>query len=53
MDSTYMHAMVYYIPKLFQMFKSVKFFTGQGVEKINDVARSTVLESPTKGNSSF
>ena len=48
MDSAYMQAMVYYIPKLFQMFKSVKVFTGQGVEKINDVARSTVLRKSNK-----
>lgn len=44
----YMHAMVYHIPKVFQMFKSIKIFTGQGVEKNNDVARSTVLKKSNK-----
>ena len=40
--------MVYHIPKVFQMFKSIKVFTGQGVEKNNDVARSTVLNKSNK-----
>jgi hypothetical protein len=39
--------MVYYVPNVLQMFKSVKLFTGQGVEK-NDVARSGVLRKSNK-----
>ena len=42
----YMHAMVYHIPKV--EFKSIKVFTGQGVEKNNDVAWSTVLNKSNK-----
>lgn len=38
----YMHAMVYHIPIFFNKFKSLKIYTGQGVECNNDVARSTV-----------
>jgi hypothetical protein len=44
----YMHAMVYHVPNFLQMFKSVKLFTGQGVEKNNDVARSIVLRKSNK-----
>ena len=29
----YMHAMVYHIPTFFEKYKTVKLFTGQGVEK--------------------
>jgi hypothetical protein len=43
-----MHAMVYHVPNFLKMFKSVKLFTGQGVEKNNDVARSTVLRKSNK-----
>ncbi|CAB3999312.1 Hypothetical predicted protein [Paramuricea clavata] len=39
----YMHIMVAHIPWFLQMCKTVKMFTGQGVEKNNDVARSIVL----------
>ncbi len=39
----YMHIMVAHIPWFLQMYKTVKMFTGQGVEKNNDVARSIVL----------
>jgi hypothetical protein len=39
--------MVYHVPNFLQMFKSVKLFTGQGVEK-NDAARSTVLRKSNK-----
>ena len=44
-----MHAMVYHVPNFLKMFKSVKLFTGQGVEKNNDVARSTVLRKSKNG----
>ena len=44
----YMHAMVYHIPKFFEAHKSVKVFTGQGVEKNNDMARSIVLHKSNK-----
>lgn len=47
----YMHIMVYHVPQFLQAFKSVKLFTGQGVEKNNDVARSTVLRKSNKWNS--
>lgn len=43
-----MHAMVYHIPKFFEMFRTVKIFTGQRVEKNNDVARSIVLRKSNK-----
>ena len=45
-----MHAMVYHVPIFFQKFKSVKVFTGQGVEKNNDFARNTVLNKSNKWN---
>lgn len=38
-----MHAMVYHLPKCLETYKTVKLFSGQGVEKNNDVARSIVL----------
>ena len=41
-----MHA-VYHIPKFFEAHKSVKLFTGQGVEK-NDMARNIVLHKSNK-----
>lgn len=44
----YMHIMVSHIPWFFQMYKAVKLFTGQGVEKNNDVARSIVLRKSNK-----
>ena len=43
--------MVYHVPQFLQAFKTVKLFTGQGVEKNNDVARSTVLRKSNKWNS--
>ena len=39
----YMHAMVYHIPIFLQNYKTIKLFTGQGVEKNNDMARAIVL----------
>ena len=44
----YMHAMVYHIPKFLTNYQTVKVFTGQGVERNNDVARSTVLRKSNK-----
>ncbi|CAB4046238.1 Hypothetical predicted protein [Paramuricea clavata] len=35
--------MVYHLPKFLETYKTVKLFSGQGVEKNNDVARSIVL----------
>ena len=35
--------MVAHVPWFLQMYKTIKVFTGQGVEKNNDVARSIVL----------
>jgi hypothetical protein len=39
----YMHSLVYHVPRFMQLYRSVKIFTGQGVEKNNDVARKVVL----------
>lgn len=47
----YMHIMVSHIPWFFQMYNAVKLFTGQGVEKNNDVARSIVLRKSNKWDS--
>ena len=43
-----MHAMVYHIPKFLEAYKTVKIFSGQGVEKNNDMARSIVLRKSNK-----
>ena len=37
-----MHAMVYHIPIFSNKYKSLKIYTGQGVECNNDVARGIV-----------
>jgi hypothetical protein len=47
----YMHAMVYHVPQFFEAFKTIKSFTGQGVERNNDIARTTVLRKSNKWNS--
>ncbi|CAB3982422.1 Hypothetical predicted protein [Paramuricea clavata] len=47
----YMHIMVYHIPKFFELYKTVKVFTGQGVERNNDVARNIVLHKSNKFDS--
>ncbi|PFX12813.1 hypothetical protein AWC38_SpisGene23165 [Stylophora pistillata] len=47
----YMHIMVAHIPKFFELHKSVKIFTGQGVEKNNDVARAIILRKSNKWDS--
>ena len=44
----YMHAMVFHVPIFMKEFHSVKTFTGQGVEKNNDVARNVVLRKSNK-----
>lgn len=46
----YMHAMVFHIPTFLTKYGTVKMFSGQGVEKNNDVARNTVLRKSTKWN---
>ena len=46
----YMHALVYHVPVLMKKYHSVKFFTCQGVEKNNDVARSVVLHKSNNKN---
>ena len=43
--------MVGNIPWFFKNFKTVKRFTGQGVERNNDVARSIVLRKSNKWDS--
>ena len=40
--------MVYHIPKFVELYKTVKVFTGQGVERNNDVARNIVLHKSNK-----
>ena len=47
----YMHIMVTHIPRFFELHKSVKIFTGQGVEKNNDVARGIILRKSNKWDS--
>ena len=44
----YMHAMVYHIPTFFEKYRTVKLFTGQGVENNNGMARSIVLHKSDK-----
>ena len=36
----YLHILVYHVPQFLEDQIPVKFFTGQGIEKINDIARS-------------
>ena len=47
----YMHAMVYHVPLFLNNYRTVKLFTGQGMGKNNDVARSTVLRKSNKWDS--
>ena len=47
----YMHIMVTHIPRFFELHKSVKIFTGQGVEKNNDMARGIILRKSNKWDS--
>lgn len=44
----YMHALVYRVPLFMKKYTSVKPFTGQGVEKNNDMARNVVLHKSNK-----
>lgn len=46
-----MHIMVTHIPRFFELHKSVKIFTGQGVEKNNDMARGIILHKSNKWDS--
>ena len=41
----YIHIMVTHIPKCLELYKSVKIFIGQGVERNNDMARSVILKT--------
>jgi len=43
--------MVTHIPKCFELYKSVKIFTGQGVERNNDIARGVILRKSNKWDS--
>ena len=45
-----MHALVYHVPLFMKNYKSIKPFTGQGVEKNNDMARNVVLHKSNKRN---
>ena len=47
----YMHIMVAHIPWFLELYSTVKIFTGQGVERNNDVARSIVLRKSNKWDS--
>jgi hypothetical protein len=40
--------MVYHIPQILNQYKTVKIFSGQGVERNNDVARCIVLRKSNK-----
>jgi hypothetical protein len=44
----YTHIMVQHFPKFLELHRSVKMFTGQGVEKNNDVARGIMLRKSNK-----
>jgi hypothetical protein len=46
----YMHAMVFHVPFFMDKYGGIKMFSGQGVEKNNDVARNTVLRKSSKWN---
>ena len=47
----YMHFMVTHILRLFELHKSVNIFTGQGVEKNDDMARGIILCKSNKWDS--
>ena len=47
----YMHIMVAHIPWFLELYSTVKIFTGQGVERNNDVASSIVLRKSNKWDS--
>ena len=47
----YMHIMVTHIPKFLEMYKTVKIFTGQGVERNNDMARGVIVRKSNKWDS--
>jgi len=40
--------MVYHIPTFFEKYKTVKLFTGQGVESDSDMSRSILLHKSNK-----
>ena len=49
----YMHSLVYHVPRFMQLYRSVKIFTAQGVEKNNNVGRKVVqLKSNNKNPTS-
>ena len=45
------HTYIAHIPWFFELYKSVKIFTGQGVERNNDMARSVILRKSNKWDS--
>ena len=47
----YMHIMVTHIPKFLEMYKTLKIFTGQGVERHNDMARGVIVRKSNKWDS--
>ena len=47
----YMHILVYHVPVFLKQYSTLKVFTGQGVEKKNDVARSVVMRKSNKWDS--
>ena len=44
----YMHIMVFHVLHFLTLYKTISTFSGQGVEKNNDVARSTVMKKSNK-----
>ena len=46
-----MHILVYHVPVFLKQYHTLKVFTGQGVEKKNDVARSVVMRRSKKWDS--
>lgn len=47
----YMHIMVAHIPRFLELCRSVKIFTGQGVERNNNMARGVILRKSNKWDS--
>ena len=47
----YIHIMVQHLPRFLELHRSITMFTGQGVVKNNDVARSIVLRKSNKWDS--
>jgi len=44
----YIHVMVFHVPEIMKKFKSLKIFSGQGVEKLNDDIKMIYHRKPNK-----